>query len=215
MSSFGDDANDDFESLIEGASNNNIGNYTAPLLKTQSQSQYLNNKSSSYPRSAAVSSTINVDLPQPVHNARDVTVQRDANLRTYATHLQTHIPTTQPVRATDVMQDNRFMVENYKHAHEYSSDLAETYEKFYVPIHCNRLTYASQYVEINVTDTSIVQLDSKAFLSRTDYEQGDNSLPIIADGSDPKGNLANAFLISLGLTNVTNNCDFPIAVIIG
>ena len=100
MSSFGDDANDDFESLIEGASNNNIGNYTAPLLKTQSQSQYLNNKSSSYPRSAAVSSTINVDLPQPVHNARDVTVQRDANLRTYATHLQTHIPTTQPVRAT-------------------------------------------------------------------------------------------------------------------
>jgi hypothetical protein len=104
-------------------------------------------------------------------------------------------------------------LKDIRNAHVYSSELSETYEQFYCPLYCNRITHSRLHYDATISSdkSTIVKVNSAFLQSGTDYAQGD--CPVFTDS--PRGNLKNTFLLSVTLKRVTNTADYPIAVMIG
>jgi hypothetical protein len=214
MTSGGDDEDSQFDELL-----NQNSKYSQPRVGTLNS---FNTTSSRKPNDVyAASNSTNVSarasssIAAPRYQAMDVKSQTDTNLKRYEDTLSRTLVLNGPVDASAQIEENLNEINRYKQAHDYSNDLSDVYENFYVPLYCNRLTFSSQYFESVVNDLTAVRFASDAFLSRTDYAQGDDSMPIIDPSELGQGDRTNTFLITADLLNITTNCDFPIAVVLG
>lgn len=118
-----------------------------------------------------------------------------------------------PVTSSKVREMNVNYIANLQQKSEYSKNVAETVESFYIPVHCNRLAYGDGYLTAAIKKgMAPIQLNWEAFKSKTDHAQGYEDLKILTKAG---GNLKNVFLITFDIVDMISTCQFPMAVYLG